>query len=195
MAACPQCSKPLRELARRCPSCQADLDLLVDFVSHLQGGIQRAENLTRAGELGDAVWAYLEVLETEPDNAPARRQISRVVTAVRQFDLSTPARRIASGMPLPDGRPWYMKLPLGPIALTLGGLFVGMFLGVAMTRPPAPPRPPGEDLLPTKNNEAMGAAAERLAPPKPGKLSDFMGPPPPPVAAPPMAPTPNRRGG
>ena len=102
MAACPQCSKPLRELARRCPSCQADLDLLVDFVSNLQGGIQRAENLTRAGELGDAVWAYLEVLETEPDNAPARRQIARVVTAVRQFDLSTPARRIASGMPLLD---------------------------------------------------------------------------------------------
>ena len=78
MAACPQCSKPLRELARRCPSCQADLDLLVDFVSHLQGGIQRAENLTRAGELGDAVWAYLEVLETEPDNVPARRQVARV---------------------------------------------------------------------------------------------------------------------
>ena len=189
MAACPQCSKPLRELARRCPSCQADLDLLVDFVSHLQGGIQRAENLTRAGELGDAVWAYLEVLETEPDNAPARRQISRVVTAVRQFDLSTPARRIASGMPLPDDRPWYMKLPLGPIALTLAGLFVGLLIGVAMTRPPAPPRPQGEEPLPTRPNEAMGAPPERMAPTKPAKLPEFMGPPAP------MVPTPQRRGG
>jgi predicted amidophosphoribosyltransferase len=52
MAACPQCSKPLRELSRRCPSCQADLDLLVDFVSHLQGGIQRAENLTTRRRVG-----------------------------------------------------------------------------------------------------------------------------------------------
>jgi hypothetical protein len=169
MAACPQCSKPLRELARRCPSCQADLDLLVDFVSNLQGGIQRAENLTRAGELGDAVWAYLEVLETEPDNAPARRQIARVVTAVRQFDLSTPARRIASGMPLPDFRPWYMKLPLGAICLTLTGMFVGLLIGVAVMKPPAPPRPPGDD--PTApRNDMMGAPvpnAGKLAEPEP----------------------------
>src|SRR3954469_3968486 len=132
MPKCPQCSKPLRELSRRCPSCQADLDLLVDFVSNLQGGIQRAENLTRAGELGEAVWAYLEVLETEPDNAPARRQVSRVVTAVRQFDMSTPARRISAEMPLPDTRPWYMRLPLGPIALAATCLFVGMVLGVGL---------------------------------------------------------------
>src|SRR6187399_211727 len=99
MPKCPQCSKPLRDLVRRCPSCQADLDLLVDYVSHLQGGLQRAENLVRAGELAEAVWAYLEVLETDPDNGPARRQIGRVVTAVRRFDLSTPARRVAIGLP------------------------------------------------------------------------------------------------
>jgi hypothetical protein len=198
MAACPQCSKPLRELARRCPSCQADLDLLVDFVSHLQGGIQRAENLTRAGELGDAVWAYLEVLETEPDNAPARRQVARVVTAVRQFDMSTPARRIASGIPLPDDRPWYMRLPLGPISLTLAGLFVGMMLGVGMTRPPAPPRPLGEEPPVLKNNDAaMGPAPERLPPPKPAKMPDwFVGPPPPPAPpVPPGPPAPPRHGG
>ena len=168
MAACPQCSKPLRELARRCPSCQADLDLLVDFVSHLQGGIQRAENLTRAGELGDAVWAYLEVLETEPDNAPARRQIARVATAVRQFDLSTPARRIASGMPLLDTRPWYMKLPLEKITLLLLGLFVGLLLGVAIMKPPAPPRPPGEDPIQQKNDQ-IGLPLPAEAGPKPEK--------------------------
>ena len=93
MLQCPQCVKPLRELTRRCPSCQADLDLLVDYVSHLQGGLERAENLVRAGELGPAVWAYLEVLEVDPDNQKARRQISQVVTAVRQFDGASPGRR------------------------------------------------------------------------------------------------------
>src|SRR5262249_36230041 len=90
MPSCPQCNKPLRELVRRCPSCQADLDLLVDYVSHLQGGLERAENLTRAGELGQAVWAYLEVLEVDPDNAPAKRQVGQVAAAVRQFDSLSP---------------------------------------------------------------------------------------------------------
>ena len=51
MTNCPQCRKPLRELARRCPSCQADLDLLVDYVSHLQGGLERAERPTRVEHL------------------------------------------------------------------------------------------------------------------------------------------------
>lgn len=93
MPQCPQCNKPLRELVRRCPSCQADLDLLVDYVSHLQGGLERAENLTRAGELGQAMWAYLEVLEVDPDNAPAKRQVGQVTAAVRQFDSLAPGRR------------------------------------------------------------------------------------------------------
>jgi hypothetical protein len=106
MLKCPQCAKPLRELARRCPSCQADLDLLVDYVSHLQGGLDRAENLVRAGELAPAVWAYLEVLEVDPDNATARRQVSQVASAVRQFDLVTPGRRwVKSLPPLPHTRP------------------------------------------------------------------------------------------
>ena len=43
------------------------------------------------GELGDAVWKYLEVLEVDPDNAVARRQVGRVATAVRQFDEKAPA--------------------------------------------------------------------------------------------------------
>src|SRR5436190_18816662 len=105
MPTCPQCTKPLRELSRRCPSCQADLDLLVDFVSHLKGGLQRAENLTRAGELGQAIWAYLEVLDTEPDNGPARRQIAQVATAGSRFDSSSQPWCIAAGLPLPDTPP------------------------------------------------------------------------------------------
>src|SRR5437868_489002 len=93
MPSCPQCTKPLAELTRRCPSCMADLDLLVDYVNHLQTGVERAQTLTRAGELDLAVWAYLEVLEVDPDNAEARRQVGRVATAVRQFDRVSPGRR------------------------------------------------------------------------------------------------------
>lgn len=88
MPKCPMCSKELAQLARRCPTCKADLDLLVDYSSFLQGGVERAENLTRSGELGEAVWAYLEVLSIDPDNPTARRQVSKVATAVRQFDQS-----------------------------------------------------------------------------------------------------------
>ena len=87
MPQCPQCQKPLRDLVRRCPTCQADLDLLVDYVSHLNGGLERAENLTRAGELGQAFWAYLDVLEVDPDNAPAKKQVSQVVYMVAQKRL------------------------------------------------------------------------------------------------------------
>ena len=43
--------------------------------------------------VGDAVWEYLEVLEVDPDNATARKQVGRVATAVRQFDQTAPARR------------------------------------------------------------------------------------------------------
>ena len=39
------------------------------------------------------MWAYLEVLEVDPDNATARRQVGKVVTAVRQFDQTAPGRR------------------------------------------------------------------------------------------------------
>lgn len=102
MPQCPQCQKELRELVRRCPTCQADLELLVDYTSHLHGGLKRADNLTRAGELGLAFWAYLEVLEVDPDNASARKQVSQVVGAVRQFDQ------------LHQGRRWLAQIRHGP---------------------------------------------------------------------------------
>jgi hypothetical protein len=128
---CPQCTKPLRELARRCPSCQADLDLLVDYVSHLHGGLERAENLTRAGELGQAIWAYLEVLETDPDNTAARRQIGQVVTAVRQFDAVTPERRWANNLPpLPHARRYSAWLRWGLILAAVALAFaIGVIVG------------------------------------------------------------------
>ncbi len=94
MPKCPMCSKKLEGYVRRCPSCKAELDLLVDYVSYLQGGLVRADGLTRSGELGQAVWAYLEILEVDPENPEARRQVGSVATAVRQFD-----HRNATGWP------------------------------------------------------------------------------------------------
>jgi hypothetical protein len=86
-------------LSRQCPSCRAELDLLVDYVNDLQGSLYRAEQLTRSGELGQAVWAYLEVLEVDPDNAAARHQVGQIATAVRQFDRTMPGRLWAQGLP------------------------------------------------------------------------------------------------
>jgi hypothetical protein len=87
------CRELLSDDARQCRKCQTDLTLLADYVSHLRQGLNQAEACTRAGELGDAVWAYLSVLEVDPDNGTARRQVGKVVTAVRQFDQNAEGRR------------------------------------------------------------------------------------------------------
>jgi hypothetical protein len=119
MLKCPQCNKALATLSRRCPSCQADLDLLVDYLDNLQEGLYRAEQKTRAGQLGEAVWAYLAVLEVEPDNQEAARQVGQVAAAVRQFDRSAPGRR------------WLTRLHQGSFFLDEDGLlspWVKLFL-------------------------------------------------------------------
>ena len=129
MPQCPQCQKTLRELSRRCPTCQADLDLLVDYVSHLNGGLERAENLTRAGDLGQAFWAYMEVLEVDPDNAPAKKQVSQVVTAVRQFDQVNQGRRwLAEVRHGPPSKSPFAALPAWAWASIAAGLIVLAFI-------------------------------------------------------------------
>ena len=148
MPQCPQCNIPLVELARRCPSCMADLDLLVDYVSHLEGGLVRADNLTRAGELGQAVWAYMEVLEVDPDNPTARHQVSQVATAVRQFDRTAPGRRWLLGMRNGIfGDPENNWLLFGARLVLVGVLlFVAFSLGYSMggrTTEPEDPKKPG----------------------------------------------------
>jgi len=87
------CKKRLPGVEKKCANCKTDVSLLVDYVENLRDGLQRAEHLTRQGELGDAVWEYLEVLEVDPDNATARKQVGKVATAVRQFDQTAPGRR------------------------------------------------------------------------------------------------------
>jgi hypothetical protein len=93
MLTCPMCKKSVRLTSRECPTCRTDLSLLVDYVDHLEEGLAKAEELTRAGELGEAVWAYLAVLEVDPNNAEARRQVGQVAAAVRQFDRIAVGRR------------------------------------------------------------------------------------------------------
>lgn len=93
MITCPMCKKKLRGMEKECGNCRTDVSLLVHYVEDLREGVARAETLTRDGELGEAVWAYLAVLEVDPDNATARRQVGQVATAVRQFDRSALGRR------------------------------------------------------------------------------------------------------
>jgi hypothetical protein len=131
MLQCPQCQKPLRDLARRCPSCQADLDLLVDYVGHMRGGLARALDLTKAGELDQAVWAYLEVLEVDPDNAVAKKQVAKVATAVRQFDLAASSRQASGNASrrqtkwLPASRLVYLWLAVVLLAAFIIGYVIG----------------------------------------------------------------------
>jgi hypothetical protein len=156
MLTCPMCKKPVRGLLKECPSCRADLGLLVDFVEHLDDGLTKAEARIRDGQLGPAVWAYLEVLEVDPDNPVARQQVGQVVTAVRQFDRAAPRRRwlerlrrqerfrswlTSVGESQLDGTAhrWLRYGIAVAVALVLLGVgFAGGYV-VGRTSPPAPP--------------------------------------------------------
>ena len=141
MLICPMCKKELAEWAAECPRCRADLALLVDYVEHLQDGLTRAEEFTRQGELGEAVWAYLEVLEVDPDNARARQQVGKVATAVRQFDRAAVGRRWLQRLQRQarfrrwlaswheDTATWNWSLLLAAAGLLLVTLLIGFGLG------------------------------------------------------------------
>src|SRR5258708_5928825 len=86
MLTCPMCKKTLEPRTNPCSRCRADITLLVDFMGNLDEHLNKAEAAIKAGEIGDAVWAYLNVLETEPDHPVAKKQVLKVATAIRQFD-------------------------------------------------------------------------------------------------------------
>ncbi len=83
---CPVCKSGMVAAARECPACRADLSLLADCQTQVDAQLIRAATLTRAGELGEAVSAYLLVLAADPQNAIACRHVGLVAAAVRQFD-------------------------------------------------------------------------------------------------------------
>ena len=160
MLTCPMCKKRLNGLEKECTKCQTDVSLLVDYVENLQDGLVRADALTKQGELGEAVWAYLEVLEVDPDNATARRQVGQVATAVRQFDNNAPGRRWLQLLQRKTRmKRWMAKLKnegdastwvSGVVwfAIVLGALILGYYLGAhpfnaAATTPPATTTPAG----------------------------------------------------
>ncbi len=122
MLTCPMCKKTLEPAATPCPRCRADLTMLVDFMSNLDEQLSKADAALKAGELGDAVWAYLNVLETDPEHAVARRQVTKVATAVRQFDEARS-----------QGRKQWLLIGAGiasAAAVLLGVVFyVGFYLG------------------------------------------------------------------
>ena len=129
MPACPQCNREYNVLAKECPSCKADLTLLVDHTKQLELGLEKADEWTRTGELGRATWAYLAVLEVDPNNPKARKQISRIATAVRQFDTSTSKQRWAF-LGKPTGNSvltWILLILL--ILLVPGAWGMGWYLG------------------------------------------------------------------
>jgi len=86
MLTCPMCKKELPSGTTPCTRCRADLTMLVDYMSNLDEHLNKADAALKSGELGEAVWAYLNVLETDPEHPIAQRQVREVATAVRQFD-------------------------------------------------------------------------------------------------------------
>jgi hypothetical protein len=170
------CKKKLRGLEKECLNCRTDVSLLVHYVEDLREGLARAEALTRSGDLGEAVWAYLAVLETDPDNAVARRQVGQVATAVRQFDQTAPGRRWRKKLQKQTRfRRWMANWdPEGDVTTSLlsgllwfllifGALMIGYIIGSRSSLPPdgAAPETKIEKPQKTKKADEAGKALDR----------------------------------
>jgi hypothetical protein len=167
------CKKKLRGLERECGNCRTDVSLLVDYVENLREGLVQAEALTRQGELGEAVWAYLSVLEVDPDNATARKQVGKVATAIRQFDRTAPGRRWAKKLHSKNRiRRWIASWSEDPesssilggvlwFLVVFGALMIGYIIGMrTATLPPSGgDSAPGVEQQEKKDPEAGKAPA------------------------------------
>lgn len=152
---CPMCKKELADDTATCPRCRADLSLLVGHQTFLKEGLSRADEWTRKGDLAEAVWAYLEVLEAEPFEPTARRQVGRVAAAVRHFDRLSALRY---GGPRGAGG-WLglLVVLVAGLGLLLGGFVVGVEVGRRAPTPPPPNRPaeqnPEPEVIPAPREE------------------------------------------
>jgi hypothetical protein len=122
MLTCPMCKKSLPRGTTPCSRCRADLSLLVEFMDNLDEHLNKAEAAMKAGELGEAVWAYMNVLETDPEHPIAVKQVRQVATAVRQFDE---ARRMGQRTMLLLGIGAALAAVVLLIAIFVAGFWVG----------------------------------------------------------------------
>lgn len=168
MLKCPMCREMLSDDARVCRKCQTDLSLLSDYTTHLRQGLAQAESSTRKGDLGEAVWAYLSVLEVDPDNATARRQVGTVVTAVRQFDQAAPGRKWAKRLEKENRfRRWMASMEegesgvgamLGYVVLFLlftGSVIGAYYFGYSAGKQQAPKEMPKDETRLLKNEHSV----------------------------------------
>ena len=132
MLTCPNCKKELAPATTPCPRCRADLTLLVDYMDNVDEQLSKADSAMKSGELGSAVWAYLNVLETDPENPIARRQVLSVATAIRQFDE---AKRTGMRLIFALG----VTLTLSAVMMAGEVLYGGYLLGVWRATPKPPP--------------------------------------------------------
>jgi hypothetical protein len=135
----------------------ADLELLVDYVAGLHSGLERAERHTKEGELGLAVWSYLEVLEVDPDNSAARRQVGQVATAVRQFDRVAQGRRWHNGLGDASDSAGARLLVVVRIGFVILLAIVIFLLGYGFgSRSPVEPTPTSREILEPKLQQLGG---------------------------------------
>jgi hypothetical protein len=118
MLTCPLCKNELPDVTPRCPRCQADLSLLSQFVTDLKTLLNKADAHRKAGEIGAAVQAYLDVLDIDPANADARDALGPVLRAVRT------AERIRR----PNGRLISISQVLAILAVVVGAFVLGYWV-------------------------------------------------------------------
>ena len=83
-----------------------------------------------------------------------------MVAAVRKFDLSSPARRVAIGLPPYEPRGFWKNLPsneklLAGIAIFFAGIIVGMAVGIVMPKPEAKATDTKDDAPPVRQEQHL----------------------------------------
>ena len=110
------------------------------------------------------------MLEVDPDNTTARRQVGKVVTAVRQFDRTAPGRRWMTGLQKQAGGegdlawwPWLLAA-----MLFLGCVTLSFYWGVQAGRQAVPMMLPAEDGAKKAKSKELKKEDGRKKPPSLG---------------------------